>query len=61
MSRYAPGAQVSHFRLDERLGAGGAGEVFRATDLQLGRDVAVKFLAPEFVQLLGRLGWKDPS
>src|SRR5262245_24448347 len=44
MSRYAPGVQVSHFRLEERLGSGATGEVFRANDLQLDRRVAIKFL-----------------
>lgn len=44
MGRYGPGLEVSHFRLLERLGAGASGEVYRAEDIQLGRQVALKFL-----------------
>ena len=40
----APGARIAHYRLDERLGAGGMGEVFRAWDLALGRPAAIKLI-----------------
>ena len=43
------GRVFSHYRLEARLGAGGMGLLYRATDLTLGRTVAVKLLARHLI------------
>ncbi len=40
------GIRLAHFEISQRLGAGGMGAVFRAADLELARDVALKILHP---------------
>ena len=42
------GTMLAHYRIEEKIGVGGMGEVFRAHDTKLSRDVAVKILPERF-------------
>ena len=46
--RLAPGSSVGPYRIERLLDVGGMGEVYRARDTTLGRDVAIKILPRHF-------------
>ena len=49
------GQRLAHYEILEPIGKGGMGEVFRAKDRTLGRDVAIKVLPEEFARDAERL------
>jgi eukaryotic-like serine/threonine-protein kinase len=65
MNRFAPapnnicsemiGAAFNQYRITASIGAGGMGEVFRARDTRLNRDVAIKVLPKDFAADVDRL------
>jgi len=50
---------LSHFEVLDRIGAGGMGEVYRARDTKLGREVALKLLPTAFARDPDRLARLD--
>jgi serine/threonine protein kinase len=50
------GTKLAHYEITSYLGSGGMGEIYCATDLKLGRSVAIKLLPAAFASDADRTG-----
>ena len=51
----SPQRTIAHYQITAKLGEGGMGEVWRATDTKLNRDVAIKILPEALAQDADRM------
>ena len=55
MTTFSPGSRIGPYEVTVKVGEGGMGEVYQATDTQLGREVALKVLPEAFTKDAERL------
>jgi eukaryotic-like serine/threonine-protein kinase len=55
LTQISAGTSLLHYRIVEKIGEGGMGAVWKATDSTLDRDVAIKVLPPDFARDAERL------